>query len=316
MKCRFCGNEVTPTQRFCLNCGMTLKRVPNNSSFDGSPSRRHEKKNTQRRPASKKNVHGPDSIKKYNTYMKDKARRTRQEKLRKIRFRRTVLIIILLAIVVSVISAVVAFNKTRETSLARSNPEVTAAPTIDPLAPDVPVDIAVVDDEGNVISSTASPAPKASASPTPKPAVGKVKDGYTGYKDNVSEIVCPYPSNYEKSDVTSTETKVSVTDGSAEMRINTSKATKQDTAQSLMKTYSDGIGVTPSSSDASDGIYTISFVRNGKFNHRAGVVYENRHIYYDFSCPEKESGNSSYTELISYADNFLKEQIKALKEDN
>lgn len=321
MKCKYCGSELTGKKRFCSNCGMTVRQVPNNarfaderrrpSNFNVSPksSKPHPTNGKPQRPAD-------DGYARYNTYMRNKQTQARKERQKKIRFRRTVLLLILLAIIVSVVAAMISFNMTKDSGIANINPEI-SEPTIDPMATIMPEgeDIPVIgEDDDQTPSSSPSAKPKATATPTPAP--GKVKEGYTAYKEAVSGISCPYPSDFEKSDVTSSATKISVTDGKAEMRINTEKATTQDTADSLLKSYASGIGVNPTESSAGDGVYTISFIRNGKYNHRTGVVYENRHIYYDFSCKESEASSSAYTQHISYADKFLKDQINALKSDN
>lgn len=324
MKCKFCGSEIGERQRFCLNCGMTVRHVKKSSAMPEDKRRTAQNKPAKvRKPVQNKGGQRPskpDSYSRYNTYMMDKKRKERKARQKKIQFRRRVLLIVLLAIVVSIISAVIAFNKTKESGIANINPNATISPTIDPMAfPSE--DIKVID--GNATEeptegassekkATAEPSSKPTSSPTTAP--GKVKEGYSSYKEVVSGIVCPYPSGFEKSDVTSSVTKISITDGTAELRINTEKATTQDTANSLLKEYSSGIGVNPTESGANDGVYTISFVRNGKYNHRTGVVHDGRHIYYDFACPENEGGNSSYTEITTYMDSFLKEQIKNLQD--
>ena len=339
MKCKYCGKELNERQRFCDNCGRTVRHIQN-SSTQRSTSRPSQSRPERRTGGNvqysgqqrRQNGNNPDSFKRYDKYMRDKQKKARELKMKKIRFRRFMLFIILIALIISVIGAVVAFNTTRNSGVTTIPiPEESTMPENEETVDEtgfIEGDILTENENGEnaTLDSSPSPSPagktsaspsagtKNSASPTAK-SISTLKDGYTSYKEATTGIACPYPSDFEKSDSTSTATKVSITDGKAEMRINTEKATTQDTAQSLLKSYSSGIGVDATETSASDGIYSISFTRNGKFNRRTGVVYGGRHIYYDFSCPSDMTSNSDYGDIIEYADEQLTKQIQKLNSE-
>jgi len=345
MRCKFCGKELNDRQRFCDNCGRTVRHIQNSGQRQQSqrPQRpvndRRVQPGQQRPNANRRPNNNPDSVNRYNKYMRDKQRKARELKLKKLRFRRMVTFVILLAVIIAVIGAVVAFNATKNADVTNINfasesatPEAgfeTASPMVQDFVngeEESMIDGQENELQGNSENSSASPTAKTSASPSASQkskgsasptakSSGNLKEGYSSYKEVTTGIYCPYPSEFEKSDSTSTATKVSVTDGKAEMRINTAKVTTQDTAQSLLKSYSSGIGVEPTETSSADGVYSISFTRNGKYNRRTGVVYEGRHLYYDFSCPSDATSNSDYKSIIDYADEQLKKQIEKLNSE-
>lgn len=350
MKCKYCGKELRERQRFCDRCGRTVRHineVQRRQSGTGTVPKR--------RPASGGNgvVHrGDDSFKRYERYRRDQQKRASMERQRKIKQRRFLLFIIILSVCVGIVAFVVAFNKTKESGIANINaPETTEFPMS---TEQVPVGIpSALTEQGDVImtevpgesesvgsakptgsaSPASSPKPTGSASATssakpsgsPSPSAGtkpnastkpEENDKYMVYKETTTGITCPYPSDFDKSDVSSTTTKITVTDGDAQIRINTDKITTQDSAQSLLKSYSSGVGVEISDSSSAKDIYSVSFVRNGKYNHRTGVIAEGRHIYYDFSCSAESADKSAYKEIMEYADNSLKTQIEKLNSED
>ena len=331
MKCKFCGKELRERQRFCDNCGRTVRHI-------NEVSRRSAGNGTapKRRPSPPRNgaVHrGDDSFKRYDRYRRDQQKRAAAERRRKIKQRRFMLFVLILAVCVGIVAFIVAFNKTKESGIANINaPEVTDFPLETGQAP-VGIPEALTGEDGitapteneaeptGSANPSGSPSPSASTKPTSsaKPTTSakpEENDKYMVYKETTTGISCPYPSDFDKSDVSSASTKITVTDGDAQIRINTDKITTQDSAQSLLKSYSSGVGVEISDSSSAKNIYSVSFVRNGKYNHRTGVVAKGRHIYYDFSCSAESADKSSYKEIIQYADDSLKTQIEKLNSED
>lgn len=314
MKCKYCGSQINERQRFCSNCGRTVRHISSTNKTNAVRNPRPQNARGQQPGRG-----SSDSFKNYDRYMREKQKRAREQRMKKVRFHRFIVFVILLAIIIGIIGFVVAFNKTKQSGVANLSDleaSLSPSPSADPNSIDNSNNGIMVVEDGSSPSPSASASSSPSASASAAPATSSsIKEGYSAYNETTTGISCPYPSDYGKSDSVAATTKVSVTDGKAQMRINIDKATTQDTAQSVLKSYSSGIGVEPSESTAGDGIYTISFVRNGNFNHRTGVLYGGKHIYYDFTCAENLSGNVNYTEVMKYADDSLKQQIERLKSE-
>lgn len=322
MKCKYCGKELRERQRFCDRCGRTVRHINEGtrrtSSYD---SRRLE---TQRQtPVKKQSADSSDSFRRYDKYRREQQRRAAEQKKRKAKFRRFIVFIVLLSLCISVIGFIIAFNKTKEAGIARINapednteaPLVSQVSSYEPLGSINPMASETAEPTDTSTGSTQKPDSSSSPKPSSSPAVSAENDKYMVYKDTTSGITCPYPANFEKSDVSSTTTRITVTDGDAQMRINTDKTTTQDSAQSILKSYSSGVGVEVSQSSSDKNIYSVSFVRNGKYNHRTGIIANGRHIYYDFSCAADSAEKSEYKEIIKYVDDSLQSQVTKLNSE-
>lgn len=272
--CKKCGRQLRPEARFCDRCGFVIKKETVKRS--AAPQRSADR----RRETAKRKKSGGGKV----------------------------FLVLLFAILLGVVSAMVAYNM-----MSQETQKAQVEDTVDEKESDIPTQKPkqVEDEEKDEPEETKKPQ-KEQETKVKKEADFSMKDSCLLYDNNkMKGIKCPYPEDFVQSSRKSSDTLISYEDSLNDgyMKICSEEIGSSDSASKLMREYTDGLGVKPQHTDSGDGWYEVSFVRNNKYNHRKAVLVDGTCIYYDFSYDSDSEEKATYDDYIEYIDFYLGEEL-------
>ena len=274
MYCKKCGKKISDNARFCDRCGQPV------------PAQRPQPKKRE--------------LDSYDRYRKKKMQKEAQRRRQKKRVAVIVVWAIIIAVIVSVAGGLYAHNYIMKNAPdgVQAMPGVSPTPkpseTVEPTASTAAKSEEPDDSEGGSMNSASD-------------------EGCQIYIDNVYGFRCPYPSEFEVDNLSNQNTRLSLKDaeGGGRMIISYEKISDTDNGASLMRDYVGGIGVSPEYNRAGENWYSVSFVRNGKVNHRKGIIINGtEHVYYDFTYDQLSDKKAKYEDYTDYIDEFLDTQTE------
>lgn len=292
MNCKNCGKRLSEKARYCDRCGSAVK----SSSSGRSGTRKTYSSGGGTAVATKTTTRSRDS---YDNYRKKKMQRELEQRRRRRRARIAIVWIIFLAILGAIGGGLYAYSYMMRG--AKGEPEAT---------PTVEVNAEVVDTTPEP-EETQKPKPTA----TPEPEDNN-NPGCEVYIDRAYGFKCAYPADFDSSSLMNKNTRLSLEDssGDAQVLICYEKINKSDTASGLLMDYVDGLGVDPEFKKAGDKWYSVTFIRNGRIQHRKAIIFEeNQLVYFDFAYEQGSDNKNKYEDYIDYMDDYLEKQISKSK---
>lgn len=293
MNCKNCGKRLSEQARYCDRCGSPIK----NSSSGRGGSKKTYSSGGGTAVATKTSTRSKDS---YDNYRKKKMQRELEQRRRRRKARIAIVWIIFLAIIGAVGGGLYAY-----TYMMRGiNDQTDSTPT------------QVV----QVATQTAEATEDADETPEPKPtATPEQEDDNPGcevYIDRAYGFKCAYPADFDTGSLMNKNTRLSLesSSGDAQVLICYEKINKSDTASGLLKDYVDGLGVDAEFKKSGDKWYSVTFIRNGRIQHRKAVIMEdNQLVYYDFAYDQGSDNKNTYEDYIDYMDDYIEKQMKSKK---
>lgn len=296
MNCKKCGKRLSDKARYCDRCGSAVKGAASSMSV----ARKTTSSRGGTAVATKPTTRSKNS---YDAYRKKKMQEELEQRRRRRKVRIAILWIILLAIIGAVGGGLYAYTymmrggtpeneeaSVSETDIPISNPEKTES----------------------IQTPEATQTPKPTATPEPNDN----NPGCDIYIDRAYGFKCAYPADFETGSLMNKNTRLSLEDGSgdAQVLICHEKINKSDTASGLMRDYVEGLGVDPEFNRAGDKWYSVTFIRNGRVQHRKAVILDDsQFVYYDFVYEQGSDNKNKYEDYIDYMDDYLEKQITKSK---